>query len=140
METQSGVFRLEGNTRFRVEHALDGQNELTIDFYGGLIDRQGQRFEQYLSHLERLQNLVEKASVKHVHCHLEHLGEALSRAQHAIYRMLHAMRSQGCAITIYATADLPEQSEHLKMSRAFVAGLSRQPGAPVEVVEVRRAS
>ncbi len=140
METQSGVFRLEGNTRFRVEHALNEQNELMIDFQGGLIDRQGDRFEQYLSHLESLQRLAEEHSIGHVYCHLEHLGEALSRAQHAIYRMLHAMRAAGCAITIYATADLPEQSEHLKMSRAFVDGLSRHPGAPVEVVEIRRAS
>lgn len=140
MESESGVFRLEGSMRFRVEHALDAKNELTIDFHGGLIDHNGDRFERYLAHLEALQRLVEENETSHVHCHLEDLGEALSRAQHAIYRMLHAMRARGCAITIYATADLPEQSEHLKMSRAFVEGLSRHPGAHVEVVEVRKAS
>ena len=139
MET-TGVFQLEGNASFRIENDLSEQNELSISFFGDFIDRHGDRFERYLAHLQSLERLAGEDSVTHVHCHLESLGEALSRAQHAIYRMLHAMRAHGCAVTIYATDDLPEQSEHLKMSRLFVDGLSRHPGAPVKVVENRRAS
>jgi hypothetical protein len=54
--------------------------------------------------------------------------------------MLNAMRAEGHAITIYATGDYPEQSEHLNMSRLFVTGLSKRPGPPVKLVDIRRAS
>lgn len=136
----SGTFLVKGTTDLRVDHELGNQGELSIWFVGDLVVRHGERFDSYLSHLEALEQLSNEASVRHVHCHLEDLGEVLSRAQHAIYRMLHAMRGNGCAITIYATAERPEQSEHLKMSRLFVTGVAKQPGAPVKLVETRRAS
>ena len=136
----SGTFKLEGNKDFTVEHQLDDEEGLSIWFYGGLVVRHGDRFERYLSHLEELAQIADEANVGHVHCHLEHLGEVLSRAQHAIYRMLHAMRAQGRSVTIYATGEEPEQSEHLRMSRLFVEGVSKQPGAPVKLTEVRQAS
>jgi len=134
------TFHLEDNTSFKIEHDLDEQGALSIWFFGGLVTRHGDRFDRYLTHLEDLERLANDASATHVHCHLEHLGEALSRAQHAIYRMLHAMRAQGRAVTIYATSEHPEQSEHLRMSRLFVAGVGKQPGPPVKVIEIRRAS
>jgi len=135
-----GTFELEGNTTFRIEHELDEQNGLTIWFYGGLVVRHGDRFDLYLTHLEELARRANEANAAHVHCHLEHLGEVLSRAQHAIYRMLHAIRAQGHPVTIYATGEQPEQSEHLRMARLFVDGISKQPGAPVKLTEIRRAS
>ncbi len=136
----SGTFKLEGNTDFKIEHGLDDEDGLSIWFYGGLVVRHGDRFERYLTHLEELAQIANEANVAHVHCHLEHLGEVLSRAQHAIYRMLHAIRAQGRSVTIYATGEAPEQSEHLRMSRLFVEGVSKQPGAPVKLTEIRRAS
>lgn len=136
----SGTFLVHGNTDLRIDHELDGQGELSIWFVGELVVRHGDRFDRYLRHLEGLEQLSNEASVTHVHCHLEGLGEVLSRAQHAIYRMLHAMRGNGCAITIYAAAEPPEQSEHLKMSRLFITGIAKNPGAPVKLVETRRAS
>lgn len=135
-----GPFHLGGNTIFKIEHDLDEQGELSIWFYGGLVVRHGDRFDRYLSHLESLERLATNASVMHVHCHLEHLAEVLSRAQHAIYRMLHAVRARGVPITIYATGEQPEQSEHLRMSRLFVDGVGKQPGPPVKLMEIRRAS
>jgi hypothetical protein len=137
---ESGTFELEGQTTFRIEHELNDQNLLSIWFYGGLVVRHGDRFDRYLSHLEELAQLANETSASHVHCHLEHLGEVLSRAQHAIYRMLHAIRAQGRPVTIYATGEQPEQSEHLRMSRLFVDGISKQPGAPVKLAEIRQAS
>lgn len=135
-----GTFHLKGNTGLQIDHLINDKGELSIQFFGGMIVRHGNRFDRYLGRLEGLEQLANEASVTHVHCHLEHLGEVLSRAQHAIYRMLYAMRAQGRPITIYATDEHPEQSEHLKMSQLFVAGLSKQPGPPVKVVEIRRAS
>ncbi len=137
---ESGTFELQGETTFRIEHELDDQNVLSIWFYGGLVVRHGDRFDSYLSHLEELARLANETPAPHVHCHLEHLGEVLSRAQHAIYRMLHAIRAQGRPVTIYATGEQPEQSEHLRMSRLFVDGVSKQPGAPVKLTEIRQAS
>ena len=136
----SGTFHLKGNTGLQIEHEVDDQGELSIWFYGGLMVKHEGRFDRYLSHLAGLQELADDSSVAHVHCHLEHLGEVLSRAQHVIYRMLHAMRDQGHAVTIYATGEHPEQSEHLNMSQLFVNGLSRRPGPPVRLIEIRRAS
>ena len=136
----AGTFHSEGNTSFKIQHTLDDQGELSIWFFGDLVTRHGERFDRYLSYLEDLERLSNDVSATHIHCHLEHLGEALSRAQHAIYRMMHAMRAQGRPVTIYATSEHPEQSEHLKMSRLFVAGVSKQPGPPVKLVEIRRAS
>ena len=136
----SGTFALEGNTTFRIEHELSDEDGLSIWFYGGLVVRHGDSFDGYLTHLEELAHVANESDVVHVHCHLEHLGEVLSRAQHAIYRMLHAMRAQGRPVTIYATDEQPEQSEHLQMSRLFVDGISKQPGAPVTLTEIRRAS
>ena len=136
----SGTFALEGNTTFRIEHELSDEDGLSIWFYGGLVVRHGDRFDRYLTHLEELVQVANETDVVHVHCHLEHLGEVLSRAQHAIYRMLHAIRAQGRPVTIYATDEQPEQSEHLQMSRLFVDGVSKQPGAPVKLTEIRRAS
>ena len=136
----SGVFKLEDNHDFAIEHRFDDEGGLSIWFSGGLVVRHGGRFERYLTHLEELARIADQANVAHVHCHLENLGEVLSRAQHAIYRMLHAMRAQGRAVTIYATGEEPEQSEHLRMSRLFVDGVSKQPGAPVKLTETRRAS
>ncbi len=136
----SGTFELDGNTTFKVEHDLNDKGELSIWFYGGLVVRHGDRFDRYLTHLEELVQIANQADVSHVHCHLEHLGEVLSRAQHAIYRMLHAIRAQGRPVTIYATDEQPEQSEHLQMSRLFVDGISKQPGAPVKLTEIRQAS
>jgi len=136
----SGTFALEGNTTFRIEHELSDEDGLSIWFYGGLVVRHGDRFDRYLTHLEELAQVANESDVVHVHCHLEHLGEVLSRAQHAIYRMLHAMRAQGRPVTIYATDEQPEQSEHLQMSRLFVDGVSKQPGAPVKLTEIRQAS
>lgn len=138
--TPSGTFNIEGNTTFRIEHELDEQNILSIWFHGNLVVRRGDRFDLYLTQLEGLARLAEDSNAAHIHCHLEHLGEVLSRAQHAIYRMLHAMRAQGHPVMIYAAGDQPEQSEHLRMSRLFVDGLCKQPGAPVELTEIRRAS
>lgn len=135
----SGTFHLKGNTGFQIDHELDG-DELHLRFYGGLIVKHRGRFDRFLTHLEDLLRLADDASVTRVHCHLEHLGEVLSRGQHAIYRMLNAMRAEGHAITIYATGDYPEQSEHLNMSRLFVTGLSKRPGPPVKLVDIRRAS
>lgn len=139
MET-AGTFQLDGNTSFKIEHDLNEQSELSISFFGGLVGRHGDRFERYLTHLESLERLASDGSVTHVHCHLEHLGEVLSRAQHAIYRMLHAMRARGLPLTIYATGEQPEQSEHLRMSRLFVDGVCKQPGPPVKLMEIRQAS
>lgn len=136
----AGTFHLKGNTGLQIDHLINDKGELSIQFFGGMIVRHGDRFDRYLARLEGLEQLANEASVTHVHCHLEHLGEVLSRAQHAIYRMLYAMRAQGRPITIHATDEHPEQSEHLKMSQLFVAGLSKQPGPPVKVVEIRRAS
>jgi hypothetical protein len=136
----SGTFHLKGNTGLQIDHLIDDQGGLSIQFFGGMIVRHGDRFDRYLARLEGLVQLADEAAVTHVHCHLEHLGEVLSRAQHAIYRMLNAMRAQGRPVTIYATSEHPEQSEHLNMSRLFVAGLSKQPGPPVKLVEIRRAS
>jgi len=136
----NGTFTLEGNTTFKIEHDRNDEDGLSIWFYGGLVVRHGDRFDRYLAHLEELSRIANEADVVHVHCHLEHLGEVLSRAQHAIYRMLHAMRAQGRPVTIYATDEQPEQSEHLRMSRLFVDGVSKQPGAPVRLTEIRRAS
>jgi hypothetical protein len=136
----SGTFKLEGNTDFRIEHELDDEGGLSIWFYGGLVVRPGDRFDGYLTHLEKLAEIANEADVARVHCHLEDLGEVLSRAQHAIYRMLHAIRAQGRPVTIYATAEQPEQSEHLRMSRLFVDGVSKQPGATVTLTEIQRAS
>jgi hypothetical protein len=136
----TGTFHLKGNTGLQIDHLINDQGELSIEFFGGMIVRHGDRFDRYLARLEGLEHLASEAAVTHIHCHLEHLGEVLSRAQHAIYRMLAAMREQGRPVTIYATGEHPEQSEHLKMSRLFVAGLSKQPGAPVKLVELRRAS
>jgi hypothetical protein len=137
---ESGTFELEGHTAFRIEHELDDQKVLSIWFFGGLVVRHGDRFDLYLTHLEELARLANETPASHVHCHLEHLGEVLSRAQHGIYRMLHATRAQGRPVTIYATGEQPEQSEHLRMSRLFVDGVSKQPGAPVKLTEIRRAS
>lgn len=137
---ESGTFELEGLATFRIEHDLDDQNALSIWFYGGLVVRRSDHFDGYLIHLEELARLANEAPVSHVHCHLEHLGELLSRAQHAIYRMLHAIRAQGRPVTIYASGEQPEQSEHLRMSRLFVDGISKQPGAPVKLAEIRQAS
>lgn len=137
---ESGTFDLEGNTTFKIEHQLDEEDGLTIWFSGSLVARHGRRFDRYLTYLEELERLAQEAEASHVHCHLEHLGEVLSRAQHAIYRMLHAMRAQGRPVTIYATGEEPEQSEHLRMSRLFVDGISKQPGAPVKLNEIRLAS
>lgn len=136
----TGTFHLKGNTGLQIDHLIDDKGELSIQFFGGMIVRHGDRFDRYLACLESLEHLANEAAITHVHCHLEHLGEVLSRAQHAIYRMLAAMREQGRPITIYATGEHPEQSEHLKMSRLFVAGLSKQPGPPLELVVIRRAS
>jgi len=137
---ESGTFELEGTTSFRIEHELDEEGALTIWFHGGLVVRHGDRFDRYLAHLEELERIAGEAHATPVHCHLEDLGEVLSRAQHAIYRMLHAIRAQGHPVTIYATGEQPEQSEHLRMSRLFVDGISKQPGAPVKLTEIRRAS
>lgn len=137
---ESGTFKLDDGKDFVIEHRLDDEGGLSIWFHGGLVVRHGGRFERYLSHLEQLVEIADEANVAHVHCHLESLGEVLSRAQHAIYRMLHAMRSHGRSVTIYATGEAPEQSEHLRMSRLFVEGVSKQPGAPVKLTETRRAS
>ena len=134
----SGTFELRGHSRFQVDHRLDGDLELTIWFQGDMVVRRGERFERFLDHLEGLDNLANSTPASHVHCHLEDLGEALSRAQHAIYRMLNAMRGHGIPITIYATGERPEQSEHLKMAKLFVAGLSRQAGPSLQLVEIRR--
>ena len=136
----SGTFHLKGHTGFQIDHKVTDEGELVIWFFGGLIVRHGDRFDRYLAHLESLEQAAKDPNVTHIHCHLEHLGEVLSRAQHAIYRMLHAMRDQGRPITIYATGEHAEQSEHLKMSRLFVVGLSKRPGPPVKLVEIRRAS
>jgi len=136
----AGTFHLIGNTGLHIEHQFDDEGALSIWFYGDLVVKQGDRFDRYLGHLEGLQQLLDDSSATHIHCHLEHLGEVLSRGQHAIYRMLHAMRDQGCAITIYATREYPAQSEHLNMSRLFVNGLSKHPGPPVKLIEVRQAS
>lgn len=136
----SGTFQLKGNTGFQIDHEINDRGELVIWFFGGLIVRHGDRFDRYLAHLEGLEQAARDPAVTHVHCHLEHLGEVLSRAQHAIYRMLHAMRDQRRPITIYATGEHPEQSEHLKMSRLFVSGLSKRPGPQVRLEEVRCAS
>ena len=134
------TFHLGGNSGFKIEQDLDEQGALSIWFYGDLVVRHGDRFDRYLGHLESLGRLATNASVTHVHCHLEHLAEGLSRAQHAIYRMLHAIRARGLPLTIYATDEKPEQSEHLCMSRLFVDSISKQPGPPVKLMEIRRAS
>ena len=136
----AGTFSLKGNTDLRIDHELNNKDELCIWFVGGLMVGQGDGFNRYLARLQSFEQLANNASATHIHCHLEQLGEVLSRAQHAIYRMLHAMRAQGRPITIYATDEHPEQSEHLKMSQLFVTGLSKRPGAPVKVVDIRRAS
>lgn len=134
----SGTFELHGHSRLQIDHRLDEDLALSIWFQGDMVVRHGERFNRYLTHLERLDELAKTTSATHVHCHLEDLGETLSRAQHAIYRMLNAMRGHGIPITIYATGERPEQSEHLKMARLFVSGLSRQPGASLQLVEIRR--
>lgn len=136
----TGTFHLKGNTGLQIDHELTDEGELVILFFGGMIVRHGDRFDRYLAHLESLEQAARDPRVTHIHCHLEHLGEVLSRAQHALYRMLHAMRDQGHPVTIYATGEHPEQSEHLKMSRLFVTGISKRPGAPVKLVDIRRAS
>ncbi len=134
----SGTFELKGLSRLQIDHRLDEHAELTIWFQGDMIVRRGERFRRYLDRLEDLVSLSNETPARHVHCHLEDLGEALSRAQHAIYRMLNAMRGHGIPITIYATGERPEQSEHLKMAKLFVQGLSKQPGPSLELVEIRR--
>ncbi len=134
----AGTFELKGHSRLQIDHRVDEHHELTIWFQGDMVVRRGTRFDRYLSHLEELAALACGTPATHVHCHLEDLGEALSRAQHAIYRMLNGMRGHGIPITIYATGERPEQSEHLKMSKLFVEGLSKQPGPPLELVEIRR--
>ena len=136
----SGTFELKGNTSLRIDHDQTEEGELSIWFRGDLIVRGGDRFEQYLGELQGFELAARDPSVRHIHCHLEHLGQVLSRAQQAIYRMLKGMWDKGLPITIYATAERPEQSEHLDMSRLFVADLSRKPGPPLKLVEIRRAS
>ena len=136
----SGTFNLGGNTSLQIDHNLDEKGDLTLKFRGDLIVRGGDRFEQYLTELKTFQRIANDPKVRHVHCHLENLGQVLSRAQTAIYRMLKSMWDAGLPITIYATGDQPEQSEHLDMSRLFVNDLSRKPGPPLKLIEVRRAS
>ena len=140
MVGRAGTFHLKGPSGLQIEHQLNDEHELSIWFYGDVMVSQGEYFDRYLQHLEDLEQLADEGLVIHVHCHLEHLGEALSRAQRAIYRLLGQMRKQGRRLTIYATGEHPEQSEHLNMSRAFVAGMSRMPGPPLKLVEIRRAS
>ena len=136
----SGTFNIDGNTSLQIDHEVNDQGELSLWFRGDLIVRGGNRFDQYLAELKGFQKIAEDPSVRHVHCHLEHLGQVLSRGQTAIYRMLKSMWDQGLPITIYATGEHPEQSEHLDMSRLFVSDLSRKSGPPLKLIEVRRAS
>lgn len=140
MALKSGTFHLKGHTGLQIDHAVDEYGELGITFYGGLLVRSGQRYDQYIEHLRELEAIAGGQGISHVHCHLEYLGEVLSRAQHAIYRMLGAMRRNGKAVTVYATGEHPEQLEHLRMAKLFVNGLSKEPGPQVKLVEIRRAS
>lgn len=136
----SGTFHLKGNTSLRIDHDQSEEGDLSIWFRGDLIARGGDRLEQYLAQLQSFERAANDPSVRHIHCHLEHLGQVLSRAQQAIYRMLKSMWDKGLPITIYATAERPEQSEHLDMSKLFVSDLSRRPGPPLKLVKIRRAS
>ena len=134
----TGTFELASRSRLRIDHSLNERDELFIEFRGNILMSHGERFSRYLTHLEELGRLASETPATRVHCHLEGLGEALSRAQHAIYRMLNAMRGRGIPVIIYVARELPEQSEHLEMSRLFVEGLSRRPGPPLELIEVTR--
>lgn len=133
---KSEAHEVGGGDTFRITHETTSSGDLRIRLEGPLLMRRGEPFDAYMASLEQLVDLSAKDDITHVHCHLEGLGEAVSRAQHAIYRMLNSMREQGNEITIHTTAARPESVEHQKMSRLFVEGLLRRPGPPIRVVEL----
>ena len=130
------TFEVDGNERFRITCETTSSGYLQIRFEGPLLLRRGEPFDAYMECLRQLTDLATKDGVTHVHCHLEELGETISRAQHAIYRMLNSMREQGNEITIHTAGASPESAEHQRMSRLFAEGLQNRPGPAVHVVEL----
>lgn len=136
--THSESFEWKGAPGLRVDHQLSPEGEFSIWFVGSLLSSQGDVFDSYLDHLRHLEEVARSNEVTHIHCHLERLREVVSRAQHAVYRMLSAMRDQGKSISIHTTDVEPDRAEHQRMATLFVEGVSKQPGATIEVVEARR--
>lgn len=131
-----GTFEWNRAGGLRVNHEVSTSGELNIWFTGSLLSSEREEFDRYLAHLADLEAIAAEENVAGVRCHLDELGETVSRGHHAIYRMLSAMREGGVPITIVTSDSRPEFADHQRMSKLFADGLSSRPGPPVEVVAI----
>ena len=129
------AFVLEGSISLQVRHEIEG-DALKIYFDGGGMGRYDATFEQYVGYTEALSSQANSEAIRRIECHLENFGEALSRTQHTVYRMLNMIRPHVEQIAIVASDTAPEHAEHLRMSQLFVDGMQGKGGAALTLVKV----
>jgi hypothetical protein len=124
--TKDGILRIT----YRGTH-LRGSYAEGTDLYR----RYDEKFNAYLDHIDGLVELSAGPDISAVECHIEDLEDAMSRTRQSLYRMLQRMRPLVRTITIYGTTGKPAQNEHFQMTKVFVTKLSKQPGAPLKLID-----
>jgi hypothetical protein len=122
--------------RLSVAHTFEDDGRLSLHFKGAYLGGYDKVFEVYTGHLQKLVELTEDGSVAAVSCHVEELQQILSRAKHAIFSMIQAMRPNVQTITIHAAGAKPENRQHLRMMKVFIEETRGSDGATVKLVEL----
>ncbi len=117
-----------------VEHGVGDDGKLLIRFQGSYLGNYDKVFEIYRAYLAQIVELVADGSVSEAQVHVEELGQTISRAKHAIFAMLQGLRRHVARIVIYAGSGRPEQEEHQRLMRLFIAETSGQTGAAMTLV------